>query len=140
MTGYVKADLIYAIADVIELVNSIPDPDEIGTLILPLGDFTVFDRIGGSMPDFWSADFDAGEDVALPDMSGFDIGSAVGGLPAGDSKAQTTKSFANGFAGGNLDPKGAAYRPAGVGVGPDGALYVTDDVKGRVWRIVYKGS
>jgi glucose/arabinose dehydrogenase len=27
------------------------------------------------------------------------------------------------------------YRPVGVAVGPDGAIYVTDDKRGRVWRI-----
>ena len=29
------------------------------------------------------------------------------------------------------------YRPSGVAVGPDGALYVVDSVKGRLWRIAY---
>ena len=101
MTGYVKADLIYAIADVIELVNSIPDPDEIGTLILPIGDFSIFERIGGSMPAIWEGGFNRGS-IALPDTSGFDIGEEVGKLPVGDSKAQKTKDFSNGFAGKGL--------------------------------------
>lgn len=45
--------------------------------------------------------------------------------------------FADGFAGG--DKARAAHRPMAVAVGPDGALYITDDVKGRVWRVTYHG-
>jgi glucose/arabinose dehydrogenase len=48
--------------------------------------------------------------------------------------------FADGFAGGDKSPTGAAHRPSGVAVGPDGALYVTDDKAGRVYRIVYRGQ
>jgi glucose/arabinose dehydrogenase len=31
------------------------------------------------------------------------------------------------------------HRPSGVAVGPDGALYITDDTKGRIWKVVYTG-
>jgi len=48
--------------------------------------------------------------------------------------------FADGFAGANKEPGKAAHRPSGVAVGPDGALYVTDDQNGRIWRITYVGG
>ena len=60
--------------------------------------------------------------------------------PLADGKASgNCVIFADGFAGGEKDP-GAAHRPSGVAVGPDGALYVADDVSGRVYKIVYRGG
>jgi glucose/arabinose dehydrogenase/mono/diheme cytochrome c family protein len=47
--------------------------------------------------------------------------------------------FADGFAGPVRTPEGATYRPSGVAVGPDGALYVSDDIRGRIYKITYTG-
>lgn len=49
--------------------------------------------------------------------------------------------FANGFKGfDTLYERGnAIYRPQSVFVHPDGALYVLDNNKGRIWRITYTG-
>ena len=47
--------------------------------------------------------------------------------------------FADGFAGAVRDPGKAVFRPTGLTVGPDGALYISDDVKGRIWRVTYQG-
>ncbi len=44
--------------------------------------------------------------------------------------------FADGFAGGRLSPRDAAHRPTGLAQGPDGALYISDDQGGRIWRVV----
>jgi glucose/arabinose dehydrogenase len=48
--------------------------------------------------------------------------------------------FADGFAGGDVSPRGAAHRPVGLAEGPDGSLYVSDDRGGRIFRIVYRGA
>lgn len=50
------------------------------------------------------------------------------------------ETFADGFAGvtgQQLQPGTAKHRPTGLATGPDGALYVTDDLGGRVYRITY---
>ena len=53
----------------------------------------------------------------------------------------TWEVFADGFAGATaVSRTTATYRPTGLAVAPDGALYVADDVRGRVWRIVYRGG
>ena len=59
----------------------------------------------------------------------------AGGKPSGDYIV-----FADGFAGDFKDPGKAAHRPSGLAVGPDGALYVSDDVTGRIWRITFAGD
>lgn len=46
--------------------------------------------------------------------------------------------FADGFAGDRKEPGLADHRPAGLAVGPDGALYISDDQRGTVWRVAYK--
>lgn len=48
--------------------------------------------------------------------------------------------FADGFAGPEKASGKASYRPSGLAVGSDGALYVGDDKQGRIWRITYTGS
>jgi glucose/arabinose dehydrogenase/cytochrome c5 len=61
--------------------------------------------------------------------------------PMKDGKAAPgCEIFADGFAGAVKTPEGAAYRPAGLAVGPDGTLYISDDVKGRIYRVVHRGD
>jgi glucose/arabinose dehydrogenase len=58
-----------------------------------------------------------------------------GGKPSGEYQV-----FADGFAGASKQPGTAKHRPSGLAVGPDGALYISDDNGGRVWRVVQGGS
>jgi glucose/arabinose dehydrogenase/mono/diheme cytochrome c family protein len=48
--------------------------------------------------------------------------------------------FADGFAGAVKEPGRAAHRPTGLAAGPDGALYIADDSRGRIWRVVFRGD
>ena len=60
-----------------------------------------------------------------------------GGKPVG-----RYEEFATGFSGNRplAAPTEAANRPMAAAVGPDGALYVSDDVKGRIWKITFVGG
>jgi mono/diheme cytochrome c family protein len=59
---------------------------------------------------------------------------------AGDRASGQCEIFADGFAGAVKSPAKAAHRPSGLAVGPDGSLYVSDDIRGRIYRIVYHGG
>jgi len=48
--------------------------------------------------------------------------------------------FADGFRKEGLMASRQSARPVGVAMGPDGSLYVADSMRGRIWRIVYKGG
>jgi len=60
-----------------------------------------------------------------------------GNLPSGEWEI-----FADGFEGPEdvASPGDALHRPVGLAVGPDGSLYISDSVKGAVYRIVYTGK
>ena|SRR5579862_7210363 len=59
------------------------------------------------------------------------------GKPYGDWEI-----FADNFAGSDdiTSPSQALHRPCGLAQGPDGALYVSDDVKGTIYKITYNGK
>jgi glucose/arabinose dehydrogenase/mono/diheme cytochrome c family protein len=59
---------------------------------------------------------------------------------AGARASGSCEVFADGFAGAVITPEGATHRPSGLAVGPDGSLYVSDDIRGRIYRIVYQGG
>jgi glucose/arabinose dehydrogenase len=58
----------------------------------------------------------------------------------GGAARDSSEVFADGFAGGHMDPGGARYRPVGLAEGADGSLYISDDQRGRIWRIIYTGK
>jgi glucose/arabinose dehydrogenase len=54
-------------------------------------------------------------------------------VPLARGKANGTyEDFMTGFV---VDNKGVWGRPVGVTLGSDGALYVTDDFSGSIWRV-----
>jgi glucose/arabinose dehydrogenase len=61
--------------------------------------------------------------------------------PLSDAKATGPYIvFADGFAGAFKEPGKAAFRPTGLAEAPDGSIYVSDDVHGRIWRVTYDGK
>ena len=68
-------------------------------------------------------------------------GYAVVLQPMKDGKASGDYvNFADGFAGAVREPGRAAFRPTGLALAPDGAIYISDDVHGRIWRVTYHGK
>ena len=59
---------------------------------------------------------------------------------SGDHASGPCEVFADGFAGTVETPEKAAHRPSGLAVGPDGSLYISDDVTGRIYKVVYTGG
>ncbi|MCC6165559.1 MAG: c-type cytochrome [Acidobacteria bacterium] len=59
------------------------------------------------------------------------------GMPSGPWEV-----FADGFSGVTPIPNtsDAVMRPVGLAQGPDGSLYVSDSVKGRIWRVMFTGD
>ncbi|HEV3214504.1 MAG TPA: hypothetical protein VGZ27_02210 [Vicinamibacterales bacterium] len=60
----------------------------------------------------------------------------------GENPSGKYEVFADGFKGKDplMSPADAAARPDGTGIGPDGSLYITDSVHGKIWRVIYKGT
>ena len=50
------------------------------------------------------------------------------------------ETFADGFAGPGKARGSVDYRPMGLAQGPDGALFITDDKGGRIWKVSYAGN
>jgi glucose/arabinose dehydrogenase/mono/diheme cytochrome c family protein len=58
----------------------------------------------------------------------------------GEHAAGSCEIFADGFAGREKTPDGATHRPSGLAEAPDGALFISDDVRGRIYRVTYVGG
>ena len=60
----------------------------------------------------------------------------------GQAAAGRYEVFADGFAGKNplANPQEARFRPSGLALAPDGSIYISDMVKGRIWRVVCRGD
>jgi glucose/arabinose dehydrogenase len=84
---------------------------------------------GGALVTFHGSRFDEDPDGRVP-------GYNVGFVPFSSDGPATPRLFAFGFAGeGRPLPDAAEFRPVGVAQGPDGTIFVSDDVSGRIWRI-----
>jgi glucose/arabinose dehydrogenase len=66
---------------------------------------------------------------------------------SGATSAGDFETFADGFTGspgapadtGTSGETTARHRPVGLAQAPDGSIYITDDVGGRVWKVTYGG-
>lgn len=60
-----------------------------------------------------------------------------GGKPSGPWEV-----FADGFAQQDtiVNTSDAKARPMGLSMGPDGSLYITESVRGKIWRVMFKGN
>ena len=68
---------------------------------------------------------------------GYDV--VVQPMEAGQTTGKAV-TFAGGFAGPHENPAQAVHRPSGLAIGPKGALYISDDIQGTIWRVTYDGD
>ncbi len=56
--------------------------------------------------------------------------------------SSTWEVFADGFAQKEtiVSSSDAGHRPMGIAMGPDGSLYISDIVTGKIWRIMFRGD
>jgi Ca2+-binding RTX toxin-like protein len=116
--GDVDPGLIYSIADIISLINRIPDPSEVGALLINFGDFTVFDNRPSTpesskiMSELWNPGLNRSGNGGLFDqlkgsLPSLDFDSLLGGITpegAASQKSQSTmQSLRSGDAGGGFD-------------------------------------
>jgi glucose/arabinose dehydrogenase/mono/diheme cytochrome c family protein len=103
----------------------------------------LFFYTGDQFPDRYKngafiAFFGSGRRAPYP-QSGFFIGFVPfkNGVPSGSWEV-----FADGFAEKEtmVSNREAAHRPMGIAMGPNGSLYISDIVTGKIWRIMYKGD
>lgn len=91
---------------------------------------------GGAFVSFHGSRYDP---VNQPDGPGYNV--VFVPFEDGVPEAGTWAPFATGFEGaGAPTPSTAEHRPVGLAQGPDGSLYISDDVGGRIWRVVYTGG
>ena len=57
-----------------------------------------------------------------------------------DKPSDKWEVFADNFAGVPVikSPRDAHHRPCGLAQGPDGSLYVVEDIEGKIWKITYQ--
>lgn len=102
--------------------------------------FATSDRLpegyrDGAFVAFHGSRFDP---AAQPEGPGYKVEFVpfASGLPTGERR-----TFADGFAGTTEGlPESAQHRAVGVAVGADGAVYVSDDRGGTIYRIVWRGA
>ena len=62
---------------------------------------------------------------------------------SGDKSGGDYEMFAEGFAqvpANEVQPGTVKHRAMGIAQGPDGSIYVSDDLGGRIWKITYSGN
>jgi len=61
----------------------------------------------------------------------------------GDKSSGDYEIFADNFAqvpANEVQPGTVKHRPVGIALAPDGSIYVSDDLGGRIWKITYNGK
>jgi glucose/arabinose dehydrogenase/cytochrome c553 len=117
-----------------EIAASIPPAHPFGAHVAPLG-MTFYEPPPGHPPAAFPPAYDGAAFVAQHGSwnRSHKSGYQVVALHFQADGSITEEPFATGF----VHDEEVSGRPVGVAVGPDGALYVSDDFTGAVYRIAY---